>query len=686
MRNEKQWKLTKDADNIIWLGLDRQGMGTNSINEEVLDELNSLLQEISDVTVSDAKGLVIYSCKAKGFIAGADVKTFSDLETPERAAAFLNKGQAVLSRLESLKIPTVAMIDGFCLGGGMELALACDYRIATDSDDTRLGLPEILLGIHPGWGGVVRLPRLMGGFNALSQVILTGAMLRPKKAKKLGMVDDVVPLRQLKRAALYFIKNKPAKHKPSFLQSLDKYMPIRLLMAKLLRYEVGKKARKAHYPAPFAVIDFWEKESGFDERAYRKEADSVVKLVTEGDTAKNLIRLFLLRERMKAFAKASTFKAKHVHVIGAGVMGGDIAAWCAKQGLRVTLQDQTYAKIAPAMGRAQVLFKKTLKKPRLIQAAMDRLIPDPNGYGLKRADVIIEAVFENLEVKQEIFKHAEAVAKPEAIIATNTSSIPLDEINTVMKKPGRLVGIHFFNPVSRMELVEIVSGDKTLSRVADEAAAFVNQISRLPLPVKSSPGFLVNRVLMPYLLECIQLLEDGYAPEVIDEAAKAFGMMMGPVELADTVGLDVCLAVAENLTAHYGGNVPKRIHEMVKSGHLGRKSGEGFYQYKQGKPVTNKAALKKAAGQHDEDIANRLILRMVNEAAACLREGVVADADLLDAGMIFGTGFAPFRGGPMHYAKAFGQDKLNMSFSKFETQYGERFKADVSIGKESVAK
>ncbi|MCH9689034.1 MAG: enoyl-CoA hydratase/isomerase family protein, partial [Gammaproteobacteria bacterium] len=513
MRDEKHWKIEQDADNIIWLGLDRQDMGTNSINEAVLDELNTALQEIAEK--SHAKGLVIYSCKSKGFIAGADIKTFSDLDTAERATAFLQKGQAVLSRLEALRMPTVAMIDGFCLGGGMELALACDYRIATDSDDTRLGLPEILLGIHPGWGGVVRLPKLIGGFNALSQVILTGSMLRPKKAKKLGMIDDVVPLRQLKRAAIYYIKNKPEKHKPSFIQGLDKYRLIRMLMAKLLRYEVSKKASKAHYPAPFAVIDFWEKESGFDARAYRKEADSVVKLVTEGDTAKNLIRLFLLRERMKAFAKASKFKAQHVHVIGAGVMGGDIASWCAKQGLRVTLQDKTYAQIAPAMGRAQILFKKTLKKPRLIQAAMDRLSPDPEGHGLKRADVIIEAVFESLEVKQAIFKHAEAVAKPDAILATNTSSIPLDEISTVMNKSGRLVGIHFFNPVSRMELVEIVSSDKTLARVTQDATAFVTQISRLPLPVKSSPGFLVNRVLMPYLLECIQLLEEGYAPEVI---------------------------------------------------------------------------------------------------------------------------------------------------------------------------
>ncbi len=683
MRDEKQWNLEQDENHIIWLGLDRQGMGTNSINDEVLDELNTSLQKIE--TMHEAKGLVIYSCKAKGFIAGADIKTFSGLDTPERASAFLHKGQAVLSRLEALKMPTVAMINGFCLGGGMELALACDYRIATDSDDTRLGLPEILLGIHPGWGGVVRLPRLIGGLNALSQVILTGSMLRAKKAKKLGMVDEVVPLRQLKRAAIAFIQKQPKKHKPSFVQSLDQYLPIRILMAKLLRREVRKKARQAHYPAPYAVIDFWEKESGFDARAYRKEADSVVQLVTAGDTAKNLIRLFLLQERMKGFAKTSQFKAQHVHVIGAGVMGGDIAAWCAKQGLRVTLQDKTYAQIAPAMGRARALFKKTLRKPRLIEAALDRLIPDPEGHGLKRADVIIEAVFENLEVKQAIFKQAEAVAKPDAILATNTSSIPLDEINTAMKKPGRLVGIHFFNPVSRMELVEVVSGEKTLSSVIENATAFVNQISRLPLPVKSSPGFLVNRVLMPYLLECIQLLEEGYAPEVIDEAAKNFGMMMGPVELADTVGLDVCLAVAENLTAHYGGSVPKRIRDMVESKHLGRKSGQGFYTYNQGKLIKNKAALKQEKGAHNEEIAYRLILRMVNEAAACLREGVVADADLLDAGMIFGTGFAPFRGGPMHYAKAFGQDKLNASFRALENQYGERFKADQSIGNTPVS-
>ncbi len=672
MSHYKHWEMQIDADGIVWLGISRHEASVNSISNDVLDELNSLLQEIS--LIEKASGLIIHSLKPKGFIAGADVNEFVNFKNPAEAVDFLRKGQAVFSRLELLSIPTVAMIDGFCMGGGFELALACDYRVATDDDATRLGLPEVMLGIHPGWGGTVRLPKLIGGFHALSNVILTGAALSANKAKKLGMVDDVVPLRQLKRAAIYFIKNKPPKHKPGFLKTLTQYAWVRSLAANLMRREVTKKISKAHYPAPFAVIDLWEKEGGFDERAYLKEADSVEQLVTHGETSVNLIRAFLLRERMKGFAKNSHFKASHVHVIGAGIMGGDIAAWCALRGLRVTLQDKSYAQIAPAIGRASVLFNKKLRKPRLVQAALDNLISDPEGFGIAHADVIIEAVFENLDVKQAIMKQIEAKAKPDAIIATNTSSIPLDDINSVMKNPERLVGIHFFNPVAKMELVEVVSGTKTAKDVEQRSCAFVNQIGRLPLPVKSSPGFLINRVLMPYLLECVQLLEEGVKPEVIDDAAKSFGMMMGPVELADTVGMDVCLAVVENLTAHFGGIVPKMLKDKVATGQLGRKSGQGFYRYVKGKPVKQKIKNHKM----DNDVIQRLILRMVNESALCLSEGVVADADLLDGGMIFATGFAPFRGGPLQYAKHLGDERLNKQFVSLEKKYGERFKTQLS--------
>ncbi len=416
-----------------------------------------------------------------------------------------------------------------------------------------------------------------------------------------------------------------------------------------------------------------EKEGGDGERAYLKEVDSVERLVSQGQTSSNLIRAFFLRERLKSFAKDSTFKAHHVHVIGAGVMGGDIAAWCALRGIKVTLQDQTYEKIAPAIGRAHTLYKKKLRKPRLIQAAMDNLVPDPNGYGIVRADVIIEAVFENLAVKQELMQRVEREAKKSAIIATNTSSIPLDEISTVMKNPARLVGIHFFNPVAKMDLVEIVSSSTTGKKIQMIPALLSRKLANCLY--RLSPAWLPgNRVLMPYLMECVQLLDEGYSPETVDEAALQFGMFMGPVELADTVGMDVCLAVAENLTSHFGVAFHKNYATWLKPASWDVRVEKDFIVIKNGKPVK-----KKVSGPVDISIADRLILRMVNESAACLREGVVADSDLLDAGMIFATGFAPFRGGPMNYAKDFGSDKLGTLFKTFESKYGERFKVDQSL-------
>ncbi|MCR9192653.1 MAG: 3-hydroxyacyl-CoA dehydrogenase NAD-binding domain-containing protein [Gammaproteobacteria bacterium] len=650
MSDYKHWDQQIDAQNIVWLGLNRQHASVNTINNEVLDEFNLILQALNHG--SDIIGLVIYSMKKQGFIAGADVHEFAHFKSKQLILDFLRKGQAVFARLEALTFPTVAMIDGFCMGGGLELALACDYRLATEA--SRLGLPEVKLGIHPGWGGTVRLPKLIGGFPALSEVILTGSALSAKRAKSLGILDDVVAKRQLKRAAAYFIMKKPNPHQPSMLQSLTKLSWVRALAAKGLRHFVSGKIDKAHYPAPFAAIDLWEKEGGFDDRAYLKEADSVEKLISKSETAPNLVRLFLLRDRLKDFAKESAHPVTHVHVIGAGVMGGDIAAWCALRGLTVTLQDQTAERIAPAIKRAFALYSKQLRKPRLIQAAMDKLIPDPDGDGVGYADVIIEAVFEDLEVKQTIMKQVEAKARPDALIATNTSSIPLQEMSEVMKNPERLVGIHFFNPVAKMELVEVVHAKKTAQKVIQQSCAFVNQIGRLPLPVTSSPGFLINRVLMPYLLEAVLLLEEGFKPEAIDEAACHFGMMMGPIELADTVGLDICLAVAQNLTSHLGGSVPVKLEAMVAEGKLGRKSPEGgFYHYNKGKIVKKKLSAQK---KHPE-LATRLIDAMISEAQVCLRDGVVADADLLDVGMVFATGFAPFRGGPMHYAQSMHQDK-----------------------------
>jgi 3-hydroxyacyl-CoA dehydrogenase/enoyl-CoA hydratase/3-hydroxybutyryl-CoA epimerase len=650
MRKYQHWLLTttpktKQQGLIGWLGFDRKESSVNSINDNVLNELNDCLHDVAEN--QDIQGLVIYSLKAKGFIAGADVNAIAQLKTAAEVTDFLRKGQTVFSRLENLTIPTVAMINGFCMGGGLELSLACDYRIATDAEETRIGLPEVLLGFHPGWGGTVRLPKLIGGFHALTQVMLTGAPLSAKKAKQLGVVDEVVPLRQLKRAAQYFIEQRPALHKATWIQAATQFPWVRMFLARIIRNQLSKKVRQAHYPAPFAMLNLWEKESEYDDRAFLKELDSVEQLVSKSETAANLIRLFLLRERLKKFAYGLDEKVKHVHVIGAGVMGGDIAAYCAYKGLKVTLQDKDYPQIAPAINRAHILFQKKLKSPRLTQQALDRLQADPTGQGIAHADMIIEAVFENLELKQAMVQSIEQQARPNAMIATNTSSIPLAEISQAMQDPRRLVGIHFFNPVAKMELIEIVSTAETLPEVMQRACAFVGQLGRLPLPVKSTPGFLINRILMPYLLECMVLLAEGVSKEDIDWAAKSFGMMMGPVELADTVGLDVCLAVAENLSHYFGGNVPDKLKTLVEQGKKGRKTDEGFYRYKQGRalkqPISRKVDYKA--------IAQRLVRKLIEESERCLAEHVVADADLLDAGMVFGTGFAPFRGGPLHYAQ-----------------------------------
>lgn len=643
MSQYKNWKINVDEQSITWLGANTASSSANVLNSAALDELNNIIEDISEDKSS--QGLVIYSAKENGFIAGADINEFAHFKESTQILDFLYKGQSVFTKIESLKIPTVAIIDGFCMGGGCELILACDYRIATDAKNTKIGLPEVLLGIHPGWGGTVRLPKLIGGFNALSKVILTGKAHSGISAKRLGIVDDVVPMRQLKRAAIYFLKNKPAKRKTKLTEKITNLGWARPIIANLMRKYVKQKARKEHYPAPYYAINLWENNEKSRDNAYLKEAESIEKLITKNDTAKNLTRLFLIRERIKAFAKESKNKIQNVHIIGAGVMGGDIAAWCALRGLNVTIQDQDYTRIAPAIGRAHKLYKKRLRKPLLIQAAMDKLMPDPNGNGIKNADVIIEAVFEDVKVKQEIFTNVEKNAKKSAIIATNTSSIPLDEISKAMQNPERLVGIHFFNPVPQMELVEIVNSDLTSTEVINQASSFVGQIGKMPLPVKSSPGFLINRVLTPYLLAAVQLVDEGNTPEDIDNAAEEFGMVMGPVELADTVGMDICLAVANNLSDHLGYTIPEKLKTMVAAGKLGRKSGSGFYKYKNGKPQKQKIT----SGASSQDLAKRLIQPMLDEADKCLQENVVGDADLLDGGMVFATGFAPFRGGPMHY-------------------------------------
>ena len=535
-----------------------------------------------------------------------------------------------------------------------------------------MALPEVMLGIVPGWGGMKRLPQMIGAPAALD-MMLTGKSVDARKAKKLGLVDEVVPVRVMMNAARVTLSKLPQPHKPSFFQQLTLRAPLRKLIAYGLpvdwfsridvvgplfegaKKQLEKKARRIHYPAPYAIIDIWAEHDG-NPFGFPRGHPSSLDTILASPTTRNLIRIFGLQERLKALGKDNTFKAKHVHVIGAGTMGGDIAAWCAVRGLRVTLQDQSAEKLAPAMGRAAKLFKERLKDPRRIRDANDRLIPDIAGDGVRRADVIIEAVFENLAIKQKIFADVEAKARPDAILATNTSSIPIEQIAGALREPTRLVGLHFFNPVPKMMLVEIVAGAATRSDVLAACAAFTRQIDKLPLPVKSAPGFLVNRILAPYLNEAMRCVDEGIAPEMVDEAALQFGMPMGPIELADTVGLDICLAVGTMLASAGKGDpnatTPTRLKQLIDGGKLGKKTGEGFYAWPAGK-VQKPAADPK---QVPPGLTERLIKPLLDQAQSALDEKIVDDADLVDAGSIFGFGFAPHTGGPMNYIASSKRD------------------------------
>ncbi|MBT8092066.1 MAG: enoyl-CoA hydratase/isomerase family protein [Gammaproteobacteria bacterium] len=660
----QHWKTTTDDNGICWLSIDHADASANVLSSGVMQELNTILESLH---ASPPHGVVLHSGKEGAFIMGADIKEFTSIDTPERAYELVRKGQQVLDRLESLGCPTVAVINGFCLGGGLELAMACDYRVALANDKKILGLPEVKLGLHPGFGGTVRAVRICG-VRAGMPIMLTGNPINVSKAKRIGLIDGICEADGWRQTAIDILKARPKRQGAPFPDRLLGLKPLRPLVRNMLLKQVRGKARKSHYPAPYAMIELWADHGASEKTGYEAEARSFADLMCTS-ASRNLVRVFFLQNRLKSQGSKIATRIKNVHVVGAGVMGGDIAAWCALRGYNVTLQDRELKYIDPAMARARKLFSRRVRDDAKRAESEKRLTADVAGDGVAKADLVIEAIFENREAKQALYRELEKKMKPGALLATNTSSIRLEELRTVVAEPRRFIGLHFFNPVAMLPLVEVIRCDDTEQDAIDIGFAFTSGIGKLPLLCASSPGFVVNRILAPYMAEAMHLAEEGVPLKQIDEAAEAFGMPMGPVELADSVGLDVVLHVSKVLGGVMDRPIPQQLGDMVDDGRLGRKSGHGFYRWEDGKAV--KPSVDNASVP--ADIEDRLILPMVNEAVACLHEGVVAEADLLDAGVIFGTGFAPFRGGPLQYARERGVEDVLSALRGLAESHGQRF-------------
>jgi len=676
--------LTFERDGFATLTFDRAGSSANVFDVATLHELDAHLATLEKR--SDLRGVILVSAKSKIFVAGADLNAFAGATTAQ-LGDIVDLGHRVFRRLETLKIPSVAAINGVCLGGGCELALACDWRVGSTDKSTKIGLPETQLGILPAWGGSVRLPRLIGLPQALG-IILTGKQLVAQQALKVGMIDDVAHPEYLVASARQQL-TKGKRPTPA---------PRGLMNSALLRPFVVRKARKdvlaktrGHYPAPLKAIDAAVGALGQPlETGLAIEKAAFLSLVQTSE-CRSLMSIFFLQERAKKLkavdVDGAALPVKRVAVIGAGVMGAGIAQWTSSRGYPTLLKDVAPDALAKGLKSADKILQDGVKKKKLTSAeataALDRITPVAGEVPLAGVDLVIEAAVEKLELKQKIFQQLEQRSGAQTVLATNTSALSIDAIAGGLADPTRVVGIHFFNPVHRMQLVEIVRGPRTSPAALDTALTFVKAIGKLPVLVKDSPGFLVNRILLPYMVESVRLFNEGVDVTRLDRLMLDFGMPMGPLRLTDEVGLDVAQHVAADLQNRLAKPVPinDTLVKMIEKGWLGKKSGTGFYVFPKEKgakelPNGQLAFLQtngKGRAQDDATLRDRMVLVMVNEAARCLEEGVVAAPEDVDFGMIFGTGWAPFRGGPLRYADARGVADVVAALQKLQTDVAPYF-------------
>ena len=664
--------LRTGEDGIAVVRFDRPGSSVNVLDTKTLNALAEILGKLDGQSL---RGVVFESAKPSVFIAGADLR---ELAGTENRAELVDLGQQTFARIAALKSVTVAAIHGACAGGGLELALACDYRVASPERATRVGLPEVNLGLIPAWGGSTRLPRLLGLPRAL-KVILRGELMPASKAMALGLIDGMAPQERLLVLAGRFVaKGKPRGRN---LRRLA-WIPAWQAVSALARNSVLKKTR-GHYPAALRAIDVAAKSvvrSIPQSLAAEKE---VILRLANTEVSKNLIRVFFLQDRAKHLPAPRAKSLRKTAVVGSGVMGSGIAQWFASRGIDVLLRDVDAGQLAQGLQRSEKLFAEARRRGLLsaaeAQAGMDRIIPAEVPVEMKRVDLVVEAALERMELKKEIFADLEERTRPETLLATNTSALSVTEISRGLRHPERVGGLHFFNPVHRMKLVEVVRAELTSDVAVDTAVAFVQRMGKLPVVVRDRPGFLVNRILLPYLLEAVRLFEAGAEVRALDESMLDFGMPMGPLRLLDEVGLDVASDVAQTLCAAFPDRMqmPEIFPQVLKAEFKGRKSGKGFYEYRKGRDASVNPVVLELRKRQDkgglarEELRKRMVLLMINEAARCLEERIVGDPRDVDFAMIMGTGFAPFRGGPLRYADAVGIGRITEDLRRLN-EAGER--------------
>jgi len=689
-----------EEDGLAVLTFDLPGEKVNKFSTAVVAELGDVLVRLT--REARIRALLVRSGKSDVFIAGADVKEFSTV-LPEDVRTYVERVQSLFEQLANLPYPTVAAINGACLGGGTELALACDYRLMSDSKKAQIGLPEVRLGIFPAWGGCTRLPRVVGLASALD-LILTGKSLDARRAKKIGLVDEAVPAAIFEEWTRRFARSKLGGGKPRSRRKATSLADHALEGTPFGRKAVFSKARKGvleqtggHYPAPLEALEVIEESYG------RPVADGLasearhIGLIFGGEVQRNLLNIFFLTEEVKKESGVadSSVRALEVHrvgVLGAGVMGGGIAQLAADKGLPARMKDIQPQALAHGYAAAAAIWREAVRKRRLTPLEMKRKMDLVSGAldysGFARCEVTIEAVVEKLTVKRAVLKEWEEAVPRTAIFASNTSTLPITEIAVGALEPGRVVGMHFFNPVHRMPLVEVIRGERTSDETVATIFALARTLGKTPVVVRDAPGFLVNRILAPYLSEAVRLVQDGCRIEDVDAAMTDFGMPVGPLALLDDVGLDVAAKAGEVLQAAF----PERLKmggedALAAAGRLGRKNGKGFYNYaggKRGEPAREAYAALRVAPRDKsplpaEVVQARLVLPMINEAAFCLEDGIVAEPGKLDLAMIFGTGFPPFRGGLLRYADAIGLGRVFARLDDLAERLGPRFAPADSI-------